>query len=252
MGVRLTSEQDRTESIPTLNHNSRVLRRAGWGIVASGLLVLGFVVHQVFVTSWLATANQPALTEAAERRFATVTVTEVSYTPEPAPAGPVLPEGEDPSPQRSVLHVETIPALSEPFAIITAPSLERLGAGWTVVEGVRSADLKTGAGHMPDTPLPGMPGNAVISGHRTTYGAPFNELDELVPGDVIEVETAAGIHVYVVRESVVVSPFDVWVTDPRPGAWLTLTTCNPEFSARERLVVFAELDGGPNWEAIYG
>jgi sortase A len=105
---------------------------------------------------------------------------------------------------------------------------------------------------MPDTPLPGMLGDAVISGHRTTYGAPFNELDELAPGDVIEVETAVGTHIYVVRESLVVSPFDVWVTNPREGAWLTLTTCNPEFSARERLVVFAELQGGPNWEAIYG
>ena len=60
--------------------------------------------------------------------------------------------------------------------------LERLGGGWTVVEGVGTAELKTGAGHMPDTPLPGMPGNAVISGHRTTYGAPFNELDELLLG----------------------------------------------------------------------
>ena len=97
-----------------------------------------------------------------------------------------------------------------------------------------------------------MPGNAVVSGHRTTFGAPFNELDHLVPGDIIEVETAVGVHTYVVRESLVVNPFDVWVTDHRQGAWLTLTTCNPEFSARERLVVFAELIGGPNWEAIYG
>jgi sortase A len=148
--------------------------------------------------------------------------------------------------------VEAAPANSEAFAIIRAPSLAHLGEGWTVVEGVGTAELKTGAGHMPDTPVPGMPGNAVISGHRTTYGAPFNELDQLSAGDFIEVETAVGTHVYVVREMLVVSPFDVWVTDPRQGAWLTLTTCNPEFSARERLVVFAELNSGPNWEAIYG
>jgi sortase A len=257
MGATLTPQMDRAEAQPTLDHNLKVFRFAGWAIVGLGVLVLGFIFHQMVLTTWLANANQVQLTETAEQRFATVEVTEVPYHPLPAtespnPTGSVLPQLEDPTPREASLLVESAPATSEPFAIIRAPSLARLGAGWTVVEGVGAAELKTGAGHMPDTPLPGMPGNAVISGHRTTYGAPFNELDKLAPGDVIEVETAVGTHTYVVRGSLVVSPFDVWVTDPREGAWLTLTTCNPEFSARERLVVFAELQGGPNWEAIYG
>ncbi|GIU91786.1 MAG: hypothetical protein KatS3mg011_0692 [Acidimicrobiia bacterium] len=117
-----------------------------------------------------------------------------------------------------------------------------------VVEGVDTENLKLGPGHMPWTPVPGQPGNAVISGHRTTYGRPFFDLDLLQPGDLIEVETAIGIHQFTVRETVIVTPFDVWVTEPRRGAWLTLTTCNPKYSARERLVVFAELTGGPNLE----
>jgi sortase A len=91
----------------------------------------------------------------------------------------------------------------------------------------------------------------VISGHRTTYGAPFHELDTLVPGDLIEVETALGTHTYAVRETIIVRPTELWVTEPREGAWLTLTTCHPKFSSRQRLVVFAELVDGPNWEAIY-
>jgi sortase A len=99
---------------------------------------------------------------------------------------------------------------------------------------------------MPWTPVPGQPGNAVVSGHRTTYGAPFFDVDLLEPGDTIEVETVIGRHVYAVRESIIVAPTDVWVTDPRPGAWLTITTCTPRFSARQRLIVFAELVEGPN------
>ena len=245
------------EDFADLDRGVHRFYRLGWIIVGLALLVLGFVAHQVVLTSWLAEANQPGLLAAAELRFATVEVIEVPYLPTPVGAVPsstdvTTAQVEEPEPRRGSLLVEAPPEESEAFAIITVPGLARLSDGWTVVEGVGIADLKTGAGHMPSTPLPGMPGNAVISGHRTTYGAPFNALDQLAPGDVIEVETAAGVHSYVVRESIVVSPQDLWVTDPRDGAWLTLTTCNPEFSARERLVVFAELDGGPNWEAIYG
>jgi sortase A len=104
---------------------------------------------------------------------------------------------------------------------------------------------------MPHTPMPGQPGNTVISGHRTTYGAPFHEIDELEHGDSIEVETAIGTSVYEVRESIVVMPTDTWVTEPREGAWLTLTSCNPKFSSRQRFIVFAEMVSGPNFEAIY-
>ena len=103
---------------------------------------------------------------------------------------------------------------------------------------------------MPGTPLPGQPGNAVISGHRTTHGRPFHDFDQLVAGDRVEVDTGIGTHVYEVRESFIVAPTDVWVTDSRPGAWLTLTTCNPKYSARERLIVTAELVAGPNVEYV--
>ncbi|GMQ86424.1 MAG: hypothetical protein BMS9Abin07_2002 [Acidimicrobiia bacterium] len=259
-----TADVPQREEFADLDRGVRRLYRAGWVIVGLALFVVGFVLQQLFFTSWLARANQPELTAAAELRFATVEVTEVPYVAEPTPpvagpgaaevpsAGDPIPTVEDPAPREVSLLAEAKPANAEAFAIIRVPSLSRLRDGWTVVEGVGTAELKTGAGHMPDTVLPGMPGNSVISGHRTTYGAPFNQLDELVAGDIITVETAIGVHTYVVREWIIVDPQDVWVTEPRPGAWLTLTTCNPEFSARERLVVFAELVAGPNWEAIYG
>ena len=150
----------------------------------------------------------------------------------------------------ATLTIESPPEEHEAFALIRIPAIERLEDGWNIVAGVSVTDLKNGAGHMPATPLPGQPGTSVISGHRTTYGAPFHELDTLEEGDRIEVETAIGLHVYEVRSLEIVRPTDVWVTEPRSGAWLTLTTCHPKFSARERLIVFAELVAGPNLDAV--
>jgi sortase A len=228
----------------------RIVRAIGWVSVIAGVLVLGFVVQQVFVTSWLAERNQVALEEDAREYFGDVEVVEV-------PLAEVLenaaPSGETtavtPDDMRTLL-VESPPEAHQPFAIIRAPGITALEDGWTVVEGVERADLKNGAGHMSHTPIPGQPGNAVISGHRTTYGAPFHDLDLLEPGDRIEVETGLGIHGYEVRETIIVDPFALWVTEPRQGAWLTLTTCHPKFSSQERMVLFAELVDGPNAESI--
>ena len=225
----------------------RIARSVGWVSLVAGLLVLGFVGQQLFVTSWLAERNQSALADERDEYFAAAEVTEVAYVPSVAPGEPDGPEEPvEPVAPEPILLVEEAPDPGQPFAAIRIPTIDRLVEGWTVVEGVSRRNLKNGAGHMPNTPLPGQPGNAVISGHRTTYGAPFHELDTLEPGHVIEVDTAVGTHVYEVRESVIVSPFDLWVTEPREGSWLTLTTCNPKFSARQRLVIFAEMVDGPN------
>jgi sortase A len=224
------------------------VRILGWTCIGVGVFLLGFVAHQLFVTTWFAQQANEGLAAEAETYFAAAEITEIPYVPTTVPGG--VPEPADPNVPPPTLLVEAPPELSQPFAIIRIPTIERLKDGWTVVEGTSVKNLRNGAGHMPLTPLPGQPGNAVISGHRTTYGAPFHELDTLDPGDLIEVETALGVHTYAVSETIIVSPRDVWVTEPREGAWLTLTTCNPKFSSRERLVVFAELVGGPNYEAI--
>jgi sortase A len=225
----------------------RIGRAAGWTLVWLGILTLGFVAHQLWITSWYARQNQHELAQERVAQWAETSITEVAV--QPADTGE---PNEDPgdTPPPVYLKVESAPELHAAFALIRIPSIERLADGWNVVEGVTRADLKTGTGHMPDTALPGQPGNAVISGHRTTYGQPFHELDQLQPGDLIEVETALGTHVYAVRETLVVAPTELSVTEPKPGAWLTLTTCHPKFSARQRLVVVAELVAGPNFEAI--
>lgn len=236
----------------------RAVRIVGWTCIWIGLFLLGFVGHQLFITTWLAQQNNTQLASEAENYFSTAEVATVAYTPPTVTNGGSsqgsgdTPPSDTPTPEPASLLVEAPPPDGQPFAIIRIPTIERLVDGWTVVEGVTRSDLKNGAGHMPTTPLPGQPGNAVISGHRTTYGAPFHELDELEPGDLIEVETAIGVHTYAVRETIIVRPTELWVIQERPGAWLTLTTCHPKFSARQRLIVFAELVDGPNAEAIFG
>ncbi len=225
----------------------KTVRILGWTCLGLGIFLLGFVAHQLFFTTWLAQQNNTERSSDAVSWFASAEIETVEYVPGSGDTGSAEPgAGGDPVP----LLVEAPPPDGEAFAIIRIPTIERLSEGWAVVEGVTRADLRNGAGHMPSTALPGQPGNAVISGHRTTYGAPFHELDELRPGDRIEVETAIGVHAYAVRETVIVRPTEIWVVQDRPGAWLTLTTCHPKFSSRQRMIIFAELVEGPNADAL--
>jgi sortase A len=128
---------------------------------------------------------------------------------------------------------------------LTRLRLRRLGIDVVVVQGVTADALRAGAGHYPNTPLPGDPGNVAIAGHRVTYGRPFRHLDRVVRGDRVELETPVGTFVYEVTVApFVVAPRDLSVLRQDPRAMLTLTTCNPVHSARERLVVQAVLVSG--------
>jgi sortase A len=111
-----------------------------------------------------------------------------------------------------------------------------------VVEGTTASALRAGAGHYPQTPLPCERGNVGIAGHRVTYGRPFHNLDRLKPGDAITLETPVGTCTYLVdRDPFVVLPTDLTVVDPLPTFSLTLTTCHPKGSARQRLIIRATL-----------
>jgi sortase A len=127
---------------------------------------------------------------------------------------------------------------------LTRLEIPKLDVDVVVVEGTTPAALHAGAGHYPDTPLPGQDGNVAIAGHRTTYGRPFNRLVELDPGDRVILTTPIGRHVYEISEEPwVVEAYD-WAPVkryPAEGAWLTLTTCHPEGSATHRVVARAKL-----------
>ena len=126
---------------------------------------------------------------------------------------------------------------------ITKISIPAAGLNPTVVvEGTGASALRAGAGHYPNTPLPGEEGNVAIAGHRTTYGKPFANLDHLKAGDEIFLETPLGKYTYKVsKDPFVISPTDFSVIAQTPGKTLTLTTCHPKGSARQRLVIKAEL-----------
>jgi sortase A len=118
-----------------------------------------------------------------------------------------------------------------------------------VLEGTDHDTLTKGLGHYPHTAMPGLVGNFAVSGHRTTYGRPFHNIDLLQKGDIIVVETKTSYLVYAVDRHVIVTPDHLEVVAPVPQhlgvkpteAWLTMTSCHPKFSATERYIVFAKL-----------
>ena len=123
---------------------------------------------------------------------------------------------------------------------LTRIKIPALSVDTVVVEGITPSALRAGAGHYPQTPLPCESGNVSIAGHRTTYGRPFGNVDQLKPGDTIELTTPIGGCVYQVsRDPWVVAPTELSVIDPTAERSLTLTTCHPKGSAAQRLIVRA-------------
>jgi len=121
-------------------------------------------------------------------------------------------------------------------------SIPKIGLEQISYEGADTLTLKEGPGHIEETPLPGDTGRCTISGHRTTYGAPFRNIDELEKGDLIYLETINGeLFTYAVTGIEVVNPKDVYILEGSLKRELLLTTCEPEYSATKRLVVIAEL-----------
>ncbi len=127
--------------------------------------------------------------------------------------------------------------------VVAEIRIPAIGVDQYVVEGTTEGDLSKGPGHYIGTAMPGQAGNVAIAGHRTTHGAPFNGLGRLVPGDRIILTTTFGQNLtYVVSGTPqAVSPRDVGVLNYFGDNRITLTTCNPEFSASQRLVAVGML-----------
>ena len=116
-----------------------------------------------------------------------------------------------------------------------------IGVSEYVVEGTDADNLRKGPGHYPDTPLPGQRGTSAIAGHRTTYGAPFRNLNKLKHNDRIVVELPYGTFVYRVDRTQIVDDSALWVTRSVGHPQLVLTACHPLYSAAQRIVAFARL-----------
>ena len=120
--------------------------------------------------------------------------------------------------------------------------IPKIDLQWIVNEGSDRQTLKEGPGHIIETPLPGDIGRCTFSGHRTTYGAPFNRIDELVEGDLIYLETIKSkVLVYAVTKVEIVDPKDVYILEGSGKKELLLTSCYPEYSAVERIILISEL-----------
>lgn len=146
----------------------------------------------------------------------------------------------------------TDPRLAKDGDPLTRIQIPKIGVDTIVVQGTSLRALAAGAGHYPHTPLPGEQGNVGIAGHRTTHGRPFNKIDLLKEGDVVVLTTPVGRFTYTVAPPagpVATSGNAAWITNPYDwsivGASdkhiLTLTACHPKGSARQRIVIRAEM-----------
>jgi sortase A len=225
----------------------RILGIVGKVLVVAGLLILGFVAFQLWGTGIEESRGQEELGE----EFA------ASLPGDPDGEASPVPDSTDPddlAAELAEVDTATAPAIppppeGEPVGIIQIPKID---VSRFVVQGTSRQDLKKGPGRYVGTPLPGQAGNAAIAGHRTTYGAPFNRIDELVPGDTITFSSPQGQFDYEVIAApgsqtqawYAVDPSQTQVLNDMGDNRITLTACHPKYSARERIIVHAVLSSG--------
>lgn len=218
----------------------RVVGAVGRFMMRAGVVILLFVAFQLWGTGLTTSRAQDSL-----RKEFDAQLSESALTGEVAPAT---------SPQAETAPTDLpIPQPGDPIARL---EIDAIDSNFIMVQGVDLKWLQEGPGHFPQTPLPGQPGNAAVAGHRTTYQAPFNRIDELIPGDTITVQTMQGIFTYRVDSQLdpktnepvghrIISADDISILDQTFGNRLTLMACHPKFSAAQRIVVTATLTSNP-------
>ncbi|MCU1656381.1 MAG: putative Sortase protein (surface protein transpeptidase) [Pseudonocardiales bacterium] len=244
-GVVATQAPDHRRPSNTGDTVRFVLRGIGQTLITGGLIILLFVVYEVYVTNIFAHQRQVRVHNALEKKWAS------GQDPLALPGG-----NQSAIPIGSGIANIYIPRFGRDFA-------------FTVVQGTDDVSLEKGPGHYNDTALPGETGNFAIAGHRVGKGEPFLNLDHLKAGDDVIIETRAKWYVYVVegdprtgnlsvrdannvpgREIVNPSDGQVLLAVPdNPGRtpsshdrYLTMTTCHPKFTATQRMVLHAQLD----------
>jgi sortase A len=207
-------------------------------LVVTGLLLLAFVAYQLWGTGIQTKQAQNRLSDQFADVLSTTTVAPATTTPPTTVPGSTTSPPTTPAPTAPPT-TPPAPQLGDPVARLEIPKID---LDYIVVHGVGVDELKQGPGHYPDTPLPGHGGNVAIAGHRTTYGHPFYRINELDPGDEVILTTPAGRYVYKVTEQFIVAPTQSEVLAPTADAELTLTSCHPRYSARQRIIIKAKLD----------
>ena len=205
-------------------------RHFGWATAFTwirnlGAIILLFVAWQLWGTSISQHQDQSQLKSAFDAAV------RAHHPPKSTGAGPAL--------IPAATHVASPPD----GTVVARIQIPVIGVDQYVVSGTNATDLSKGPGHYIGTAVPGQAGNVAIAGHRTTHGAPFNRLGQLVKGNQIYLTTTSGEHLtYVVSGTPqAVSPSDVAVLNYFGDNRITLTTCTPEFSAAQRLIAVGTL-----------
>ncbi|MGN8244368.1 class E sortase [Cellulomonas soli] len=209
-------------------------------LITAGVVLLAFLAWQLWWTDVQGNRAQAAVVEDLGWEAPTTVATAAPTAPAEDTEPPVMVE----------------PDLATTFATLQVPR-------WSgeperpISQGIEKATVLDvlGIGHYPGTAMPGGVGNFAVAGHRATYGKPFNRIQELQVGDALVVRTQDTWYVYRVTSTEVVTPQDVRVIAPVPDdpaatpteRLITLTTCHPMFSARERYVVHGVLD---HWSPV--
>ncbi|MDO8364933.1 MAG: sortase [Actinomycetota bacterium] len=224
-----------------------VVGGVGKALITLGLLMFAFVGYQLWGTGIQTAQAQNRLDDQWQQLLNATTVPAVTTTAAPTTTDPTATTVPATSTTSTVPVAPAGPPLAN-GALVGKLRIPDIGLDWKVVEGVRMQDLKDGPGHFRESPMPGQLGNAAIAGHRTTYGAPFGDLDRLQPGDLIYFDIfVAGqltTYVYAVADTVIVLPSEyaeVIPTRDPTVATLALATCHPKWTSEKRLVVRATL-----------
>ncbi|MDH6550069.1 sortase A [Streptomyces sp. SAI-117] len=202
--------------------------------ITAGALIVLFVVYLLFWTGVRADTVMDDQIDQLQDQWSQGSVRQPKATADPS-AAPAKP-----APYRN----------GKPFAIMYIP---RLGFTWNkpVLEGTQVGTLKKGLGHYANTAQLGQQGNFSVAGHRRTYGDPFKDFPRLRRGDAVVLTDGTTWFTYRIDKGPYKTvPTDIEVIDPvprksgytRPGRYLTLTTCDPEWGHSHRLIVWAHLD----------
>jgi sortase A len=211
-------------------HGRRARLWLGCGLVAAGLVIVGYVAWQLVGTNIASERRQAELVEQLQDQWRNSPGTELTR------ADPV--------------------SLGEASALIRVP---RFGDDYVVpvIEGVGEAELASGFGHFMESAGPGRKGNYALAAHRVTHGEPLREMPSLRPGDTVVVETRNRVYTYEIDtdpNELVVGMDEVWVVGAQPvnpriagvkpddsRRLLTLVTCAELFHTDDRMVAFGHL-----------
>lgn len=206
-----------------------LVRGVGQVLITAGLVILLFVVYELWWTGYTTKRDQHRLITTLQQQW------------------------------KHGISIAN-PPFGTGIAVLRIPRFG-LKYDFVIVQGVTTDDLIKGPGHYPQTAMPGQLGNFTVAGHRTTYLHPFYNINELRVGDAIVIETRTQWLTYTVenipgtaaRFQEIVSPDDISVSYPVPDQpnvdavptekVLTFTSCNPRYSAAQRIVVHALLTG---------